>query len=339
MSARPLVALTRSRPCRLSVAFDSAERAGNLHIVRAGERGAGVDRRRRRRRNSREPLRQRGLPGQQVDLESGRAIRGGPPKGHPARSQASRRNLSGKRDRRGEAERIRLAPFLSCREKWVLKETPLNAVHRAAGARMVDFGGWDMPVNYGSQIDEHHAVRSDAGMFDVSHMRVVDLEGAGARDFLRHALANNVDKLKDAGKALYSCLLHDAGQRHRRPDRLFPARGLLPPGRQRGHGGQGHRLVPQAHRGARAGPGAHAARRPRDDRGAGPERAREGLAGASRQRGGERVAEAVHGRVDAHRVGRAVHRAHRLHRRGRFRNRAAGDARAASCGARSSPPA
>ena len=91
------------------------------------------------------------------------------------------------------------------------KQTPLNAIHRAAGARMVDFGGWDMPVNYGSQIEEHHAVRRDAGMFDVSHMRVVDLEGAGGRDFLRHALANNVDKLKDAGKALYSCLLTPAG--------------------------------------------------------------------------------------------------------------------------------
>ena len=58
----------------------------------------------------------------------------------------------------------------------MLKQTPLNAVHRAAGARMVDFGGWDMPVNYGSQIDEHHAVRRDAGMFDVSHMRAVDLQ-------------------------------------------------------------------------------------------------------------------------------------------------------------------
>jgi aminomethyltransferase len=87
----------------------------------------------------------------------------------------------------------------------------LNAIHRAAGARMVDFGGWDMPVHYGSQIDEHHAVRRDAGMFDVSHMRVVDLEGAGARDFLRYALANNVDKLKDPGKALYSCLLKPDG--------------------------------------------------------------------------------------------------------------------------------
>jgi len=93
----------------------------------------------------------------------------------------------------------------------VLKETPLHAVHRAAGARMVDFGGWDMPVHYGSQIDEHHAVRGDAGMFDVSHMRVVDLHGVGARDFLRYAIANNVDKLKESGKALYSCLLTPAG--------------------------------------------------------------------------------------------------------------------------------
>jgi aminomethyltransferase len=93
----------------------------------------------------------------------------------------------------------------------VQKQTPLNAVHRAAGARMVDFGGWDMPVNYGSQIDEHHAVRKDAGMFDVSHMRAVDLTGNGVRDFLRYALANDVDKLKEPGKALYSCLLRPDG--------------------------------------------------------------------------------------------------------------------------------
>jgi aminomethyltransferase len=76
---------------------------------------------------------------------------------------------------------------------------------------MVDFGGWDMPVHYGSQVEEHHAVRRDAGIFDVSHMRVVDVEGAGARGFLRFALANDVDKLKTPGKALYSCLLNDAG--------------------------------------------------------------------------------------------------------------------------------
>ncbi len=93
----------------------------------------------------------------------------------------------------------------------MLKTTPLNATHRASGARMVDFGGWDMPVHYGSQIEEHHAVRRDAGLFDVSHMQVVEIEGAGARDFLRHALANNVDKLKVPGKALYSCLLDERG--------------------------------------------------------------------------------------------------------------------------------
>ncbi len=76
---------------------------------------------------------------------------------------------------------------------------------------MVDFGGWDMPVHYGSQMEEHHAVRSGAGLFDVSHMQVVDIEGTGARDFLRRALANNVDKLKAPGKALYSCMLAEDG--------------------------------------------------------------------------------------------------------------------------------
>ena len=92
-----------------------------------------------------------------------------------------------------------------------LKQTPLNAAHRAMGARMVDFGGWDMPVNYGSQIDEHHQVRNDCGMFDVSHMRVVDIRGSEARGFLRTLLANNVGKLTHPGKALYSCMLLDSG--------------------------------------------------------------------------------------------------------------------------------
>lgn len=91
------------------------------------------------------------------------------------------------------------------------EKTVLNATHRALGARMVDFGGWDMPINYGSQIEEHHAVRRDAGMFDVSHMTVVDLHGARAREFLRHLLANNIDKLKVHGKALYSCMLDERG--------------------------------------------------------------------------------------------------------------------------------
>ncbi len=92
-----------------------------------------------------------------------------------------------------------------------LKQTPLNAAHRAMGAKMVDFGGWDMPVNYGSQIDEHHQVRNDCGMFDVSHMRVVDIKGGGTRGFLRTLLANNVDKLTQPGKALYSCMLFENG--------------------------------------------------------------------------------------------------------------------------------
>ncbi len=91
------------------------------------------------------------------------------------------------------------------------QKTILNDSHRALGAKMVDFGGWDMPLSYGSQIEEHHAVRRDAGMFDVSHMTVVDLAGARTREFLRHLLANNVDKLKAPGKALYSCMLDETG--------------------------------------------------------------------------------------------------------------------------------
>ena len=91
------------------------------------------------------------------------------------------------------------------------QRTPLYQTHLDAGAKMVDFGGWDMPIHYGSQLDEHHAVRRDAGMFDVSHMCSVDVEGAGSRQFLRGLLANNVDKLQQAGKALYSCMLNEDG--------------------------------------------------------------------------------------------------------------------------------
>jgi aminomethyltransferase len=91
------------------------------------------------------------------------------------------------------------------------KQTVLNAAHRALGARMVDFGGWDMPINYGSQLDEHHTVRQHAGMFDVSHMTVVDLRGDHVRAFLRRLIANNVDKLRTRGKALYTCMLDKAG--------------------------------------------------------------------------------------------------------------------------------
>ncbi len=93
----------------------------------------------------------------------------------------------------------------------MLKQTPLNQAHRNMGAKMVDFGGWDMPLHYGSQLDEHHKVRQGSGMFDVCHMLVVDVTGAGVRDFLRQTMANNVDKLTVTGKALYSCMLNPEG--------------------------------------------------------------------------------------------------------------------------------
>ena len=89
--------------------------------------------------------------------------------------------------------------------------TPLYDEHVADGGKLVDFAGWEMPINYGSQIDEHNNVRNDAGMFDVSHMTVVDLTGERTREFLRYLLANNVDRLKDSGKALYSCMLNEDG--------------------------------------------------------------------------------------------------------------------------------
>ncbi|MGH8140149.1 MAG: glycine cleavage system aminomethyltransferase GcvT [Steroidobacteraceae bacterium] len=91
------------------------------------------------------------------------------------------------------------------------RRTPLFELHRELGARIVDFGGWDMPVQYSSQIGEHHAVRRAAGVFDVSHMCVLDLEGARVRQFLQTLLANDVGKLKIPGKALYACMLNEAG--------------------------------------------------------------------------------------------------------------------------------
>jgi aminomethyltransferase len=92
-----------------------------------------------------------------------------------------------------------------------LLRTPLFDEHAAAGARLVDFGGWEMPVSYGSQIEEHHAVRRASGVFDVSHMRSVDLHGSAIRDFLRHLLANDVARLTESGQALYSCMLNPEG--------------------------------------------------------------------------------------------------------------------------------
>ncbi len=91
------------------------------------------------------------------------------------------------------------------------KQTPLYNEHVAAGAKIVDFGGWDMPLHYGSQLEEHHQVRREAGMFDVSHMTVVDLHGERCREFLAYLVANDVGKLVDEGKALYTCMLHEDG--------------------------------------------------------------------------------------------------------------------------------
>ena len=91
------------------------------------------------------------------------------------------------------------------------KKTPLYQSHLDAAAKMVDFAGWEMPIHYGSQIDEHNIVRSDAGMFDVSHMTVVDVTGDDARAYLQNLLSNDVAKLKTQGKALYSCMLNDTG--------------------------------------------------------------------------------------------------------------------------------
>jgi aminomethyltransferase (EC 2.1.2.10) len=92
-----------------------------------------------------------------------------------------------------------------------MKHTPLYQAHVDAGGKMVDFGGWEMPLNYGSQIQEHHQVRTDVGMFDVSHMTTVDFKGVEAKKFLQTLIANDVDKLKTQGKALYSCMLNEAG--------------------------------------------------------------------------------------------------------------------------------
>lgn len=93
----------------------------------------------------------------------------------------------------------------------MVKQTQLFEQHVACGARMVDFHGWMMPLHYGSQLDEHHAVRQDAGMFDVSHMTIVDLHGARTREFLRYLVANDVAKLTVAGKALYTGMLNASG--------------------------------------------------------------------------------------------------------------------------------
>ena len=91
------------------------------------------------------------------------------------------------------------------------QKTVLYEKHLQSAGKIVDFAGWQMPINYGSQIEEHHQVRRDAGMFDVSHMTVVDITGDGVTSFLQYLLANDVAKLKQSGKALYSCMLDEKG--------------------------------------------------------------------------------------------------------------------------------
>ncbi|MDH0730460.1 glycine cleavage system aminomethyltransferase GcvT [Pseudomonas sichuanensis] len=91
------------------------------------------------------------------------------------------------------------------------QRTPLYDLHLALGAKTVDFGGWDMPLHYGSQVEEHHQVRSDCGVFDVSHMTVIDIDGCAATPWLQHLLANDVTRLDAPGKALYSPLLNADG--------------------------------------------------------------------------------------------------------------------------------
>ena len=93
----------------------------------------------------------------------------------------------------------------------MIAKTPLHACHKTLKARMVEFHGWEMPLHYGSQLNEHAYVRQNAGLFDVSHMTVVDVLGAGGRGFLRKLLTNDVDLLKHNGRALYSCMCHEHG--------------------------------------------------------------------------------------------------------------------------------
>ena len=91
------------------------------------------------------------------------------------------------------------------------KQTPLYQQHLDANGKIVDFGGWDMPIHYGSQLQEHNVVREDAGMFDVSHMTIVDITGPEALAYLQKLFANDVSKLKTLGKAQYTAMLNEEG--------------------------------------------------------------------------------------------------------------------------------
>src|SRR5262245_51128904 len=149
-----------------------------------------------------------------------RAMGAAVPRLHPPKGCGSRRMCAGpisqvQGQRGGEGGNSFAAFFIgdarSHPENILGRRTPLYDLHVGLNARMVDFGGWDMPVNYGSQIEEHHAVRRDAGIFDVSHMCVIDARGASTRAFLSRLVANDVAKPKSSGKALYSCMLNEQG--------------------------------------------------------------------------------------------------------------------------------
>ena len=189
--------------------------------------------------------------------------------------------------------------------------------------------------HYGSQIEEHHAVRRDAGMFDVSHMCPVDVRGADTRAFLRYLVANNVDRLTQPGKALYSCMLNHAGGvvddliiYFLRDDwfRVVVNASTADKDLAWMEKVRMERALRRHH---------HAAPRPRDDRDPGAERAREVLAGAPGDESGHRSSR----RVLRGRSRRPLRRAHRLHRRGRLRGDAAGRRRPTRCGPTSRPRA
>jgi aminomethyltransferase len=200
---------------------------------------------------------------------------------------------------------------------------------------MVDFAGWDMPVNYGSQIEEHHAVRRDAGMFDVSHMLALDLAGPDAKTWLRGLLANDVAKLKDSGKALYSCMLNERGGVI---DDLIVYRFSDADYRIVVNAGTADKDVAWM-RQRIAATGANVTLQARRDLAMiavqGPQRDR------ARHR---RPARALHrqpraGPFVGARVGDLLHRPHRLHRRGRASRSPSPPAAPKRCGTRSSPPA
>ena len=215
------------------------------------------------------------------------------------------------------------------------QKTILNDTHRALGAKMVDFGGWDMPIHYGSQIDEHHLVRRDAGMFDVSHMTVVDLHGAQRARLPAPAGRQLGRQAQGAGQGAVHLHAQPAGRRDRRPDRLFPcartssAWWSMPPRATRTWRGSPSRPRPSTCRS-----------RERPDFGMiavqGPN-AREKVLGLLREedRAAHRQARQVRrrrGDDDGRR--RRVRRAHRLHRRGRLRDHRAGRRRPSRSGTR-----